>query len=164
MKAIDWTKWSAFAEILSAIAIVVTLLYLADQTRELRVQTEQNNAALEAQTRMSHANRRSDYFNRLSTDPALMQIMARARMGEPLDAIEEDRLMAHYVAMFIGWQWEWEEHERGRLDIPEAAWRSAFSTKSGGLGNSPEARKAWEQNRELFQPGFVAFIDSVVLE
>ena len=43
MSKVDWTKWSAIAEILSALAIVVTLLYLADQTKQLRAQTEQNN-------------------------------------------------------------------------------------------------------------------------
>ena len=44
MRTIDWNKWSSIAEILSAIAIVVTLLYLA-------VQTEQNTAALRSQSR-----------------------------------------------------------------------------------------------------------------
>ena len=41
---IDWTKWSAIAEILSAIAIVATLLYLA-------VQTQQTNRGLLANSR-----------------------------------------------------------------------------------------------------------------
>ena len=46
MSRIDWTKWSAVAEIFSALAIVVTLVYLSVQTRYLGQQTEQNNLFL----------------------------------------------------------------------------------------------------------------------
>ena len=34
MKHVDWTKWSAVAEIVSSIAILVTLGYLAIQTSQ----------------------------------------------------------------------------------------------------------------------------------
>jgi len=44
---IDWTKWSAIAEVFSALAIVVTLVYLSVQTRYLAQQTEQNNRFLQ---------------------------------------------------------------------------------------------------------------------
>ena len=46
MKQPDWIKWSAVAEILSAIAIVVTLIYLS-------VQTQQNSSALLAVSRQA---------------------------------------------------------------------------------------------------------------
>ena len=39
MKSLDWTKWSAIAEIFSSVAILVTLIYLA-------IQTQQNTAAI----------------------------------------------------------------------------------------------------------------------
>jgi len=44
MSKFDWTKWSAVAEIVGAIAIVITLLYLATQTK-------QNTAAIAASVR-----------------------------------------------------------------------------------------------------------------
>jgi hypothetical protein len=40
----DWTKWSAVAEIVGAMAVVITLLYLAAQTK-------QNTAAIAASVR-----------------------------------------------------------------------------------------------------------------
>lgn len=46
MKNTSWGKWAAIAEILSALAIVVTLLYLA-------VQTAQNTKALQASARQA---------------------------------------------------------------------------------------------------------------
>jgi hypothetical protein len=44
----DWTKWASIAEIISSIAILVTLLYLA-------IQTEQNTEAINSQSRQSLA-------------------------------------------------------------------------------------------------------------
>ena len=46
MKEIDWNKWSSIAEIVSSIAILVTLVYLA-------IQTQQNTDAINAQSRQS---------------------------------------------------------------------------------------------------------------
>lgn len=51
MKAVDWAKWSAIAEICGAIAVIITLLYLSLQTRYLATQTEQNTAAIAASVR-----------------------------------------------------------------------------------------------------------------
>lgn len=44
----DWTKWASIAEIISSVAILVTLLYLA-------IQTEQNTVAINSQSRQSLA-------------------------------------------------------------------------------------------------------------
>ena len=53
MSRIDWSKWSAIAEITAAVAVVVTLLYLAQQTRYVGEQTEQNTAAVRASVRQA---------------------------------------------------------------------------------------------------------------
>jgi hypothetical protein len=154
MKNIDLGQTIQTLANIGVIAGIVFLIF------ELR----QNNAALESQSRMSHAEGRSEYFNRLSTDPVLMPIMVKARLGQPLDAVEEARLIAHYVAMFISWQWEWEESERGRLELPATAWQSAFAAGNTSPGNSSFALRAWEQNHQMLQPGFVAYIESEILD
>jgi hypothetical protein len=48
MKNIEWTKWASVAEIISSVAILVTLLYLA-------VQTQQNTDSINSQSRQSLA-------------------------------------------------------------------------------------------------------------
>ena len=48
MKDMNWTKWASIAEIISSVAILVTLLYLA-------IQTEQNTDAIYSQSRQSLA-------------------------------------------------------------------------------------------------------------
>ena len=140
---------------LANIGVIAGIVFLV-------VELRQNNAALESQSRLSHAEKRSEYFVRLSTDPMLMPIMVKDRAGQPLDDIEESRLMAHYTAMFIVWQWEWEEHLRGRLDLPEEGWRSAFTADA--TDSSVGARRAWELNRQRLQPGFVDYMESRILK
>lgn len=48
MKNTEWTKWASIAEIISSVAILVTLLYLA-------IQTGQNADAINSQSRQSLA-------------------------------------------------------------------------------------------------------------
>ncbi len=43
----NWSKWSSIAEIVSSIAIVITLFYLA-------VQTQQNNGLMATQNRYNY--------------------------------------------------------------------------------------------------------------
>jgi len=93
MNKFDCSKWSAIAEILSAIAIVVTLLYLADQANELRAQTEQNNRLLQqdqnialslrAETRATSA---IELANMTNEHP---EIWRRGLAGEQLDETDQ---------------------------------------------------------------------------
>jgi hypothetical protein len=48
MKMINWSKWASIAEIISSIAILLTLIYLA-------IQTKQNTDAINSQSRESLA-------------------------------------------------------------------------------------------------------------
>ena len=48
MKNIEWAKWASVAEIISSVAILVTLLYLA-------IQTQQNTDSINSQSRQSLA-------------------------------------------------------------------------------------------------------------
>ena len=48
MKNVEWTKWASIAEIISSVAILVTLLYLA-------VQTQQNTDSINSQSRQNLA-------------------------------------------------------------------------------------------------------------
>jgi hypothetical protein len=47
----NWTKLSAIAEIMSSVAILLTLVYLALQNQQIAFQTRQNTQALEASSR-----------------------------------------------------------------------------------------------------------------
>ena len=75
MKDVDWTKWSAIAEIFSAIAIVVTLLYLAVQTNQLQVQTAQNFELMEREAARAVEDRRYLLSDVVLNNPVYLEIM-----------------------------------------------------------------------------------------
>jgi hypothetical protein len=115
MRQIDWTKWAAIAEILSAIAIVATLLYLAIQTELLAVQTERNNeiatASAEAEIRaiLSSIN-----------EAALVNVEVAELLAKATDAaadfttVEQIRLRAFLLRLMNGWA-AIEAAENGRV-------------------------------------------------
>ena len=79
MKATDWTKWSSIAEILSAVAILVTLLYLSIQTRYLAIQTEQNTQAIRATAIQDLAEQDLAQTNQLVAYPEIVELMMTSR-------------------------------------------------------------------------------------
>ena len=161
MKQIDWTKWSSIAEILSAIAIVVTLIYLADQTNQLAVQTdqlalqtEQNNELLEAQARFNHKETRSN-FNAIPRDNGeFAEILVKSDRGDELTAVEQLRLDSHWDQMFTAWEWEFIEFENGRLVLPVEGWRDSMSR--------PSTFDRWGRVKHRFRAEFSAWVDENV--
>ena len=162
MTKIDWTKWSAIAEILSAIAIVFTLVYLSTQTRYLAdqtaqsiVQTQQNNALLEAQARYNHQEVRSSFRAVPRDNREFAEILVKADRGEVLLPVEQLQLESHWKQMFSAWEWEYFESKTGRFDLPVAGYRNGIQ--------GPGALEHWEVTKGRLHPEFVAWVDKNVV-
>ena len=160
MKKIDWTKWSAIAEILSAIAIVVTLLYLADQTNELRVQTEQNNKLLNAEAIGSVFETRLEYQNQMLAGVDIAELLERNETQKELSPQDVRRMIALRSQAVIGWQKDYFLYQAGIL--PEPYLRANFKVMRRALfqqfGALPaeEFWKTWSEDS-----GTSAFVDFV---
>ena len=64
----NWDAIGAIAELLAAIGVVASLIYLATQIRHSREQTQQNTKAIEAQVAWAHFGATRDiYFSRISS-------------------------------------------------------------------------------------------------
>jgi len=131
VQKIDWTKWSAIAEILSAIAIVVTLLYLADQTQELRAQTQQNNKLLSAEAIGSVLETRLEYQKQMLAGIDLAELLERNATQEELSSQDRRRITALYSQAVIGWQKDYFLYQEGIL--PEQYMRANFAVMRQAL-------------------------------
>ena len=78
-------------DFLGAIAVLVTLVYLAIQVR-------QSSALTRAQTRQSLADRQIIYLNSRVTDPYLRSVSFKMFSGEELDAEETYAIRVHISA------------------------------------------------------------------
>jgi hypothetical protein len=149
-RAIDWTKWSAIAEILGAVAILVTLLYLA-------IQTAQNTAAAQASTRQAI----------LAEDRALLElriqypqlvILQGAKPGTLSD--EQKVRLSSWLTIFVRNR-ENQFLQRRNEGIDEATLASYASVIVPIL--SYEITRAWwEQSTGQFDPDFVLYIDELL--
>ena len=64
MKEINWTKWSSISEIISSVAIIITLVYLS-------IQTEQNTDATSASATQSILASGQEFLQLVVDDPEL---------------------------------------------------------------------------------------------
>jgi hypothetical protein len=164
MKAVDWTKWSAIAEILSAIAIVLTLLYLADQTQELRVQTEQNNKLLSAEAIGSVLETRLGYQDQVLAGVDIAELLQRNETQEELSPQDVSRMNALRSQAVIGWQRDYFLYQEDIL--PEQYLRANFNVMRFALfaqfGAFP-AEEFWESwSADSGSSAFVEFVEQCI--
>ena len=143
-------KLAAIGEIISSVAIVVTLAYLA-------IQTQQNTAATASASRQHLAE---------------MELTAYYELAELRDAFEEytrcERsifdfesdgigLILTLEAWYVAKNHAWREYQNGVLD--EDAWNASVAGLKNIMG-FPPARSVWELAKNALNPDFVAYVES----
>jgi hypothetical protein len=131
-------KLAAIAEIVSSLAIVVTLAFLTMQTREMARQTEQTNTALFASSRATT----------MTADVNLLLA------GYDPSGNDRGRFVA---AFFRIREFAWFQYQSGILE--QAAWESYVAPVANGMLDNPEVLLWWEANSSQLAPGFVAAIN-----
>lgn len=133
MREIDWSKWSAIAEIMSSVAIVITLGYLA-------LQTQQNSAALLASTR--HQMLSSDL--QINSDAINHPSISEAMWKENLTTRDKVQLQYWLIDLVRSREHQWFQFRDGLLD--EKLWHSYLAGLSATL-STPRTRAWWENVR-----------------
>jgi hypothetical protein len=131
-------KLAAFAEIVSSIAIVITLAFLTMQTREMAQQTEQTNRALFANSRAT-------------TMTADVNLLIASSAGANAGSLEESGALI--AAFFRIREFAWFQYQNGILD--QAAWES-YIRPIPEVFTSPATLLWWEESSAQLDPGFVA--------
>jgi len=130
MNGINWTKWSSIAEIISSIAILVTLIYLA-------IQTEQNTEAILANTNDTIIETDLNILNMLVANPEISLSMVKTEITEQ----EKGALTNWVVVLLRTREHQWFQYKNGVLD--QKVWESYLS----GIGlnlSYPRTRRIWE--------------------
>jgi hypothetical protein len=156
MKNIDWVKWSAIAEILSAIAIVFTLLYLS-------LQTQQTNRALFSSSRAEMMSADIQLLVEWANSPVSEGYLDTIRSWAPSELrLDDDGLMSLgraenlFAAMVRIREFAWLQYRDGLLD--DSAWDGYAATLVRNV-ESGFGPILWERFRAELDPGFVADIE-----
>lgn len=158
----DWTKWSAVAEILSAVAIVFTLLYLAVQTRYVADQTEQNNELLRAQAGYNLLQNRAEFRSRVISDPELAEFWVQTGLYGDASALD---LMVRFrnERNILNWQWEWRQWLDGNLAFGEFSVPLLREVMAGQQQSEFRITETWEMFKSQLDPDFVEWLESEVM-
>jgi len=143
------------AEIVSAVAVVISLVYLASQIR-------QNTDAVRATAAQGMVD---SIF--AATAPVLEnQEMARAfflgtRNPEALDEVQGVQWSLFAMRVFRSWETRWFAYQQGTLDPRLFESLARFIDT---VVDSPGWIAEWERHRGLFDPGFEAYLDGLIDE
>ena len=144
-------KLSALVELVSAVAIVVTLGYLA-------IQTQQNTVATQASVREAILESETELIRLVVDYP----IVITGRSGDA-DLTDEDlvRLHANLLMLIRTRESQWLQYQNGVID--EISWRTYQTALPAVL--STDFMRSWWRNhtaRGEFDEAFVAVVDKLL--
>ncbi len=137
-------RLAAIAEIVSSIAIVVTLVYLTIETR-------QNTDALLANSRQAALNADLALLANTINNPELGKVMFGLSPGL---SDEDVRVRAHVISFLRVREFLWSQYEAGVMD--EAVWQSYIRPLQSVL-STPATRVILDQYRG--DPEFIAYVE-----
>jgi len=112
---INWSMWSAVAEVISSIAILVTLIYLSIQTR-------QNTAAIQANTRQTMVSNDLVVLNTAMDHPSVItKMMSNLELSDD----EKHQLEGWLIMLVRTREYQWLQYKNGLLD--KQAWEAYLS-------------------------------------
>ncbi len=145
-----WAKFSAISEIVSSIAVVVTLIYLA-------IQTQQTNDALLASSREATMTADVEIIGAMIANPE-----AFANLHKPHSelTLSEQQQTANVLAGLLRIrEFAWFQYKSGVLD--ETTLRSYLAPLARWL-KWEGAKPTWALFSQEIDPEFVAYIDQVL--
>ncbi|MEH6584868.1 MAG: hypothetical protein V7754_23320 [Halioglobus sp.] len=130
----NWEAIGAIAELLGAIAVILSLLYLTTQVR-------QANKLARGQTRQRMVEQaQHEVYQGMVIDPSIMRSLYKT---EPLCEDEWIRLSGWLLAAMRQREYEWFQYKDGNID--EELWIAYRGVMKIHLG-SARTRKWWETN------------------
>jgi hypothetical protein len=146
----NWTMLSAVGQILSSVGVLVTLIYLAIQTR-------QNTASIQASTRQAILDADQKFLFRVMDDPNLIL----SRYKPELTDEDKIRLSAYWVSFFRMRENNWFQYQNGVLD--KATWESY---RSSIMAVASARFHTWWKNyavaRRALDPKFISLVDEML--
>ena len=147
---INWDAAGAIGEIIGAVAVLATLIYLARQMR-------QNNDLQRMQVSSVFLQNRVIFFQALYQNDDLMQTILRAREDEDLNPLERMRLTTYYRSVLVLFDWEYQQYDDGLLD------ESATSRIRDVIDKFPRFQDSWSEHKVALSPKFVHFMETDIL-
>jgi hypothetical protein len=150
----NWEAIGAVGEIVGALAVLVTLIYLAIQVRHTR-------RAQQAEAIRANRLERREYHTTVRDSPYIPMISTKIESGDELTAEEEHRLLAHNAATWGLLYSEWIQTQlqsRGQF-------QTSHSVAISYIIAQPRHLEFFEQiGRQLYPKEFTDYVQSLLNE
>jgi hypothetical protein len=150
----NWDALGAIGEVVGALAVVLTLGYLAIQIR-------QNSKAVRSSTRSDIAKMQLDINFMLSQNPDTALALYAFWRGDELDEREETAAIFFVMGMFRTMENQFFAYLEGNFSA--SVWKGYRANIVINV-RAEQFDKFWEPRRELFSSEFAEFIDGLLHE
>lgn len=145
----------------SSIAVLVSLVFLYFQLRQLNAQVRQAEVNQQALVKQARTDRVLDINGRMSEE-SFANLNLRITQNAPdLKIAEMLRYAAHARMVFQNGEESYAQYLRGLLTQTDFI---SFSSAMRWGFQSPALRVAWRSHRSMFRPPYVDFVDGLVSE
>ena len=149
----NWDAIGAVGEVVGAIAVILTLLYLAAQIR-------QNTTSLQGQTDMDYARETANWSARITANPELVELWLRGVRGEPLSESDSIRYCLLNSEWFYLCEGCYRQYRRGLLD--EETWETLANSLATFLMQDQILKNWWESGASIMSQEFKEQINTRV--
>ena len=147
----NWEALGALAELLGAVGVIVTLVYLARQIR-------QSTRATRLATSQAIAAALSEWSRPLIEDPDLCRVFFAG--VEDVTSLQDDERTRFFMLCYTYLRMFEEMHHQFRRGSLESEVWDGYARNYGLYAKAPGMQIYWKARREYFNPAFRDFVES----
>ena len=151
--------WAAIAEIIGALAIVITLVYLAVQVRHSKEAFDANTKAIRGQAISDVTRNVQEHVHMLVQGQDMVTALQKLATDDSLDPHNAMLMDFLLTAMFVARQNEYFQWKQGLLN--ESVFRSLYHTIFSVLETQGGQHWWQHEGRRLVAPEFVEYVDEM---
>jgi hypothetical protein len=149
----NWEALGAVSELVGAVGVIATLIYLAAQIR-------QNSAVVRSATRQAISTQQADFGMQVAANPDLRAAIAnwlnvQSSQSSPDEQLRDQFFLRSALRMF-----ENQYHQNKDGTFEDIVW-SGYVENMKRLVAQPAFRKWWTESRALYSSDFAGFVDSI---
>ena len=153
MKKLNLQDWESVAEIIGAIAIVVSLIYVGVQVRD-------STLAVRSATATETSASMSALYHSIGTNSQATQVFMDG-LTDPTSLSREETTQFIYMihGLMLQYQVAFYVSEQGTLDVEM---RESLVNTILGITRQPGFLKYWSQRRDVFKASYRTFVDDLL--
>lgn len=153
-------EYALIAEIISAFAVVASLIFVGLEIRQSSEETLQNTRALEINAYQDLISQISSMNKLVIEDPTFAELYDRVIQGEiPQNGTEKRRIDAYFILSARHGDMAYRQYRAGLID--QASLNSALTPTIVFLREMIPAQERWEILRLDLDPDYVAYLEGL---